>query len=209
MLAGESPVLELFGHQVARSSAGGVTSLSEVALEQRGRSSLAQNRGPQAYDEPKMSTEIASPLSWMRGTGVPSPCSLGEGCYDTAIYRKQGGGELEDLGSSNPFALPRCGPVLSPLRASRVGSPVSSGWHVVKVSWSKAGGPCISGVTPTGKSVLKGKTGGADDGCMGVGGDHSTDDGEDNITFPEERVPTLTTHVEQGKTSIFREVSDA
>ena len=208
MLAGESPVLELSGHQVARSTAGGVIPLSEVALEGEGVGPLStQNRGPQEH-EPKKAPNWSVPLL-EEGVGMPSPSALGEGCYDTAIHRKHGCGELKAPGPAARVLLPEDGSVRSHLQTSRTGSPAWLGWHVVKVSWSKAGGPCISGDTPIGKSVLKGRTGGADDGCMGVGGDHSTDDGEDRITLPEERVPALTTSVEWRKTSICPEVVDA
>jgi hypothetical protein len=156
MLAGESPVLELLGHQVVRSTAGGVTLLSEVALEQRG--SLLSDAKPRAagartQDEHRH----RSVLSWMGVSRVPSPYSLDEGCYDVVIYREQGDGEFTDLGSSNPYASPWNGSVSSSFLTSHVGSSVLSGWHVVKVSWSKAGGPYISGETPAGKTVYKGK----------------------------------------------------
>ena len=101
--------------------------------------------------------------------------------------------ELKVTDSSNRSDLLQLETAGSHAHTSCSGSPALSRLHVGKVSWANMGDPCISGFTPAGKRSYKANTEMESDGCMGVGGGHSSDDGEDNITSSEQRASTLAT----------------
>jgi len=106
--------------------------------------------------------------------------------------------ELTTPVSSDRCALPKDGPVVSSRPTSRTGPRRSRDGmrgKYLRVTCEAHASP----VSPAGNPAYKAETEVTGNGCMGVGGDHSTRDGKDNITFPEGRVPTLALLLEQGR----------
>lgn len=114
-------------------------------------------------------------------------------------YNGSTGRELKATDSSDRLDWPRAGTAGFSSWPSRIDPTALSRLHAGKVWQRYAGGSCISGTTHPGKPTYKAKTEMEGDGCMGVGGDHSSDDGEDNITSPERRILTLASPVQATK----------